>query len=241
LCSPVTTPTARLPRTPTWGLFDVVITLVLTVVLVVVVSIAMEIISAPLGAVVILGSLVSWVGLAGWPILAAKFRGNGAVIDFDIRFSASDIRWGVIGGAVGLGLAALAAGITMLIVGDFNSAAGVAAEQLVQQSGVLVWVIFGLLLMVGAPIAEELAFRGLFFGALVKRGIRPTWVIIITAAAFALFHFEPQRMLVLFVVGLTFGYVRYKSGSLGAAMIAHGVNNAPAALYVMVGMPEVTP
>lgn len=237
----MTVPATHIPQTPRWGLFDVVITLVLTLVLVVVLSISLEIMSAPFGAVVILGSLVSWVGLAGWPILVARFRGNGAVIDFNIRFTASDIRWGVIGGAVGLGLAALAAGLTMLIVGDFNSAAGVAAEQLVSQSGVLVWVTFGLLLMVGAPIAEELAFRGLFFGALTKRGIRPTWVIIITAAAFALFHFEPQRMLVLFVAGLTFGFVRYKSGSLGAAMIAHGVNNAPAAIYVMLGMPEVTP
>ena len=226
---------------PRWGIFDFVITIVMTVVFVVIATIAMEILNAPFATVVIVGSIASWIGLAGWPILIARVRGNGARIDYGIRFSASDIRWGVVGGAVALGLAAIAAGLTTLVVGDFNSAAGVAAEQLTAESGPLVWIVFGLLLMVGAPIAEELAFRGLLFGALVKRGIRPTWIIIITALAFALFHFEPQRMLVLFVAGLAFGFVRYRTGSTGAAMIAHGVNNAPAAVYVMLGMPEVTP
>lgn len=240
----MTAPTAetqQTPPAPRWGLFDVVITLVMTIVLVIIASVVLELANASFAVIVIVGSLVSWIGLAGWPILAAKYRGNGARIDYNIRFTPSDIGWGVIGGFVGLILAGLAAGLTMLIVGDFNSAAGVAAEQLVQETDVLYWIIFGLLLMVGAPIAEELAFRGLFFGALINRGMRPTWVIIITAAVFALFHFEPQRMLVLFVAGLTFGFVRYRSGSLGAAMIAHGVNNAPAAVYVMFGMPEVTP
>ena len=226
---------------PRWGIFDFVITIVLTLVFVVIATVALEILNAPFATVVIAGSIASWLGLAGWPILIARMRGNGARIDYNIRFSRSDIRWGVVGGAVGLGLAGIAAAITALVFGDFNSAAGVAAEQLTAESGPLVWIIFGLLLMIGAPIAEELAFRGLLFGALAKRGIRPTWIIIITALAFALFHFEPQRMLVLFVAGLTFGFVRYRTGSTGAAMIAHGVNNAPAAVYVMLGMPEVTP
>jgi len=226
---------------PRWGLFDVVITLVLALVLAITAAVMLEIVSASFGTVIIVGSLASWVGLAGWPIVAAHMRGNGVRIDYDLYFNWSAVRWGIGGGVVGLALAAIAAGITMLVIGDFNSAAGIAAQQLVSQSDALTWVVFGLLLMVGAPIAEELAFRGLMFGALVKRGIRPTWVIVITALAFALFHFEPSRMLVLLVIGLTLGFVRYRSGSLGAAMIAHGVNNAPAAIYVMLGMPEMTP
>jgi membrane protease YdiL (CAAX protease family) len=90
-------------------------------------------------------------------------------------------------------------------------------------------------------IAEELAFRGLLFGALQRRGVGAFWTIVITAVVFAAFHFEPTRFFVLLAPGLVFGFVRWKTGSLGAAMVAHGVNNAPAAVFLLIGLPEVTP
>jgi uncharacterized protein len=228
-------------RPQRWGLWDVVITLVLALVFAVTASVILELLGASFATIVIVGSLASWVGLAGWPIIATLWRGNGPRIDLGLTLTWADVRIGVIGGVVGLLLAAAAVAITAAIVGDFTSAAGEAAELLIAQSSPPMWIAFGLLVMVGAPIAEELAFRGLMFSALLKRGIRPWWVIVITSAVFAAFHIEPTRMLVLFVIGLVLGYVRYRTHSVGAAMVAHGVNNAPAAIYVMLGMPGVTP
>ena len=69
-------------------------------------------------------------------------------------------------------------------------------------------VVLALLAGVGAPIVEELAFRGLLFGALEKRGQGQVACVLISAVAFALFHFEPVRFPVLLVIGLALGTVR---------------------------------
>ncbi len=233
--APVSTP-AR-----TWGLWDAVICLVGAQLLGLAVGLPLVFSSAPIGVVIIVGSAAPWLMLAGWPLYATWKRGAGPRIDLHLRLSWSDVRWGVLGGVVGLLGAAVAAGITLLVVGDFTSLAAEAAEELLTSASFTSLFIFALMLMVGAPIAEELAFRGLLFGALQKRGVGAAWAIIISAVVFAMFHFEPTRFFVLLVPGLVFGYVRWKTGSLGAAMVAHGVNNAPAAVFLLAGMPVVTP
>ena len=224
-----------------WGLWDAVVCLVGAQILGLVVGLVLFAISAPIGVLIIVGSAAPWLLLAGWPLYATSRWGNGPRIDLDLRWSWSDVRWGVLAGLVGLFFAAIIAAITTLIVGDFTSLAAEAAEELVDSASFASLFVFALMLMVGAPIAEELAFRGLLFGALQRRGVGAAWTIIITAVVFAAFHFEPTRFFVLLAPGLVFGFVRWKTGSLGAAMVAHGVNNAPAAVFLLVGMPEVTP
>lgn len=224
-----------------WGLWDAVVCLVGAQILGLVVGLVLFAISAPIGVLIIVGSAAPWLLLAGWPLYATSRWGNGPRIDLDLRLSWSDVRWGVLAGLVGLFFAAIIAAITTLIVGDFTSLAAEAAEELVDSASFASLFVFALMLMVGAPIAEELAFRGLLFGALQRRGVGAAWTIIITAVVFAAFHFEPTRFFVLLAPGLVFGFVRWKTGSLGAAMVAHGVNNAPAAVFLLVGMPEVTP
>lgn len=224
-----------------WGLWDAVVCLVGAQILGLVVGLVLFAISAPIGVLIIVGSAAPWLLLAGWPLYATSRWGNGPRVDLDLRLSWSDVRWGVLAGLVGLFCAAIIAAITTLIVGDFTSLAAEAAEELVASASFASLFVFALMLMVGAPIAEELAFRGLLFGALQRRGVGAAWTIIITAVVFAAFHFEPTRFFVLLAPGLVFGFVRWKTGSLGAAMVAHGVNNAPAAVFLLVGMPEVTP
>jgi len=88
--------------------------------------------------------------------------------------------------------------------------------------------------MFGAPIVEEIAFRGMLYGALAKAHINEHLVVLITALVFALFHFEPKRFLILFVIGIILGEVRRRTGSTSAAIVAHVVNNAPAAIFTLV-------
>lgn len=229
----------RVMRAQRWGLWDVVITLVLALVFAVTAAVLADLSGASFSLTLIIGALSSWIGLAGWPIVATVWRGNGPRIDLGLTLNWSDVRWGVSAGLIGLVLAGIAAGLTMLVFGDFSSAAGDAAESLIAQSGPIAWVAFGLLILIGAPIAEELAFRGLMFSALLKRGVKPWLVIVLTSAAFALFHLEPTRIFLLFVIGLVLGFVRYRTNSVGTAIVAHAVNNAPAALLVMFGLPDL--
>lgn len=222
-----------------WGLWDIPITLVLALVFATAAAVLAEVLGASFTVALIAGALSSWIGLAGWPIVVTIWRGNGPRLDLGFTMNWSDVRWGVLAGLVGLLLAGVAAALTMAVFGDFTSAAGDAAELLIAQSGPIAWITFGLLIMVGAPIAEELAFRGLMFSALLKRGVKPWLVIVITSALFAVFHIEPTRVFLLFVIGLVLGFVRYRTNSIGSAIIAHGVINAPAAIFVMFGLPEV--
>jgi membrane protease YdiL (CAAX protease family) len=191
--------------------------------------------------VILVGTTVPWLALAGWPIIATLRRGNGPRIDLGLRLTWSDTGWGVLTGFVGLIAAGLAALATQLMVPEVTSAAGEAAAELQESAGRLAITMFAALVMVGAPVVEELFFRGLFFSALRKRGVNAVLTIVITGVVFAGFHFEPTRFLVLLPTGLLLGWVRWKTGSTGAAMVAHGVVNAPGAIVLLVGLPDMSP
>jgi Predicted metal-dependent membrane protease len=142
---------------------------------------------------------------------------------------------------VELFLAGIIALITQAIAGDFSSAAGDVAfgpptVRSVLDAGHLRGDDHGR----GTDRGGD-RFRGMLFNSLRKKGLGAVWTIIITAVVFSAFHFEPIRFFLLLPIGLVYGWVRWKTGSLGAAMVAHGVNNAPAALVVLLGVPEVTP
>jgi hypothetical protein len=123
--------------------------------------------------------------------------------------------------------------ISVQLFGDFSAAAADEAEKLADNGSLLTLLILAVLVVVGAPIAEELTFRGLLWAGLAKRRAADWVCVLVTAAAFALIHFEPKRVLVLFTIGVVLGVVRLKSQSVGASMIAHGVNNLPPALGLL--------
>lgn len=226
---------------PRWGIGAAVITIVGALVLGLASAVPLLILEAPLAITAIVGTAVPWLALAGWPLLVTRWKGNGPRIDLGMRLTWSDVGWGAGAGVVGLIGAGIIALITQAIVGDFNSAAGDVATELRDEGPFLALLIFSIMIMVGAPMVEEIAFRGMLFNALRKKGLGAVWTIVLTAVIFSAFHFEPVRFFLLLPIGLVYGWVRWKTGSLGAAMVAHGVNNSPAALVVLLGVPEMTP
>ena len=79
------------------------------------------------------------------------------------------------------------------------------------------------------PLQEELLFRGfLFRGFAPSLGVWPTTVI--TAALWALIHVQYQWFFVceIFALGLAFGYLRARSGSLFLTIGLHAAVNAMA-------------
>ena len=230
----------RVLRAPRWGLWDVTIGLVGSIVVGLVVAVALYLADASIAVQVIVGVTSTWLVLAGWPILATVRRGNGPVIDLGLRLTWPDTGWGVLGGFVALLSAGVAAAITQVFVPDLNSSAAQAADEL-RSSGRLAIAVFALIVMVGAPIVEELFFRGLFYGAVRKAGASAVWTIVITAVAFAGFHLEPLRLFVLLPTGLVLGWVRWKTGSTSASMVAHGFVNAPGAILLLLGVDGMSP
>ena len=75
-----------------------------------------------------------------------------------------------------------------------------------------------------APLFEEWLCRGLVLRGLMKN-MNPTGAILVSAAFFAVLHMNPWQALPAFILGVLFGYVYYRTGSLKLTMLMHCVNN----------------
>ena len=87
-----------------------------------------------------------------------------------------------------------------------------------------------------APFFEEWLCRGMVLRGLLNyehknkagetvRGLKPVWAIVISAAFFALIHFNSWQGIAAFAMGLVFGYVYYRTGSIWLTMLMHFTNN----------------
>ncbi len=84
------------------------------------------------------------------------------------------------------------------------------------------WAVW--LIAVNPALFEELAFRGLLFGALIRRvGLVET--LAVTSVAFAILHLSPIMLPTHVGLGLYLGWLRHRSGSLYPAMTAHFLHN----------------
>ncbi len=89
-----------------------------------------------------------------------------------------------------------------------------------------------LLLAVAAPLLEEILFRGIILRFLLKK--MPPWkAIVISALAFGVFHLNIWQFTGAFIMGIFFGFLFWKTGSLFYPVLFHFINNALAYLMVM--------
>ena len=189
----------------------------------------------PLTWTLLLGTTVPWLALGGWPLFTTWLQGNGPRIDLGLRLTWRDVGWGVIGGVAALVLGgAIAAGL-QAIFPELTAAATEVAEDLRAEGSRPALIVFAVCVGIGAPIVEELAFRGLGYNSLAKRGVGTVWTIVITTVVFAAFHFEPMRLPILLASGAILGVLRWRTRALGASIVAHAVNNLPGAAFLLVG------
>lgn len=89
----------------------------------------------------------------------------------------------------------------------------------------IAYLAFALLL---APILEEVTFRGVALGALVVRGVPPLMAMALSSAAFTFLHLQYSipALIVVFVAGMGFAWLRLKSGSMLVPILAHIAANS---------------
>lgn len=80
--------------------------------------------------------------------------------------------------------------------------------------------------IVAAPLGEEYFFRGLFQNALTGARIRIGWAVLITSVAFSAIHGDPVGFAARLELGLLFGWLFWRTGSVWPGMLAHAANNA---------------
>ena len=92
-------------------------------------------------------------------------------------------------------------------------------------------VLLVLVVVVGAPIVEELMYRGLLQGAFTRRLDEKVGVVVV-AAWFAIIHFRPVEYPGLFLFALVLGICALRTRRLGMGIMAHLAFNATGLVLV---------
>lgn len=177
--------------------------------------------------------LPSWIGLIGASVVVSRLYGTGSVRDdYGVGFRLVDL-WGLpIGVVVQL--------VFIPVLYDGLSALGVdtsdldrPAKQLTSQAqdrlGVVLIVV---LVVVGAPIVEELFFRGLVLRAMEAR--YSDWLAMAgSAVLFGLIHFQPLQFAGLTLFGFVLAYCAHRTRRLGMGMLAHAAFNATTVVLLL--------
>jgi len=106
------------------------------------------------------------------------------------------------------------------------------AERLVDRADGGSMILLVVMVCIGAPIVEEIVYRGMLQGSFAAR-IDHKAALLIVAAWFAIIHFRPVEYPGLFVFGLVAGACFLATGRLGTAIITHAAFNTTGLLLAL--------
>jgi membrane protease YdiL (CAAX protease family) len=172
--------------------------------------------------------IAGWAAyLAGMWVASQRAGSGDPIVDYGISFEPIDV--------AGIGVGVLCQLVLINLVylplealwpGTFNDDRiqenARTLTDLVDGSSAVVLV---LLVVVGAPVVEELFYRGLLQRSLAAR-FDESIVLVGVAAVFALVHFRPIEYPGLFAFGLVLGACALITGRLGLAIVTHMAFNA---------------
>lgn len=105
-------------------------------------------------------------------------------------------------------------------------------ETLVRGTAAAAWTT-ALVMVVAAPVVEEIAFRGLLFSTLRRRMSTP-WAALLSGALFGAIHlYSPPSAVQVAAGGVLYAWAYARTGSLLPAMLAHAVHNTVAAAGIV--------
>ena len=81
-----------------------------------------------------------------------------------------------------------------------------------------------------APIGEEICFRGIILGGLLKTRCRPWIAILVSAIIFASFHGFGANFVTAMLFGILAGWLYWRTGSIIPGIIIHITNNSLTAI-----------
>ena len=89
--------------------------------------------------------------------------------------------------------------------------------------------------VIGAPIVEEIFFRGLIFDRL-KKGMPVVAAMLLSSLAFGAPHLQPVWILYAAFLGMVFSYIFQKTGSIRATIATHLAFNLTSTLIGFIGI-----
>jgi membrane protease YdiL (CAAX protease family) len=193
--------------------------------------------SAPIPVAVTVANVLGlWVGLVGAAVIASRVRGRG---DLGQDYGWGLGRWWDLPGGAAIGLACQY-GLIPLLYLPFEQLDHHLRHELSQPAhrdtaaahSVGTVAVLLLFLAVGAPLVEELFFRGLLFRALLGRTPVPV-AVVVSAILFALAHFEAVQFGGLAVFGVVLAVLAWRTGRLMPGIGAHAAFNLAAVASVV--------
>ena len=232
-----------------WGLPDVAIAWVVGIVAAVVTG---SIVAAAAGidsdrvsddVGVLLASVIGQaIGVVGTLALVAGRKGRGSLAtDFGLVARMPGDRWTTatlwLLAGVALQLAILP--FLQLVVNVHGKVETQEVVEQFEQARGATLVLFAVLVVTVAPVAEELLFRGALLRALQRR-MTPAWAVFVSAVAFAAVHplSSPTIGSIiavpgLFALGLVSAAVAIRTGNLSASILMHAGFNLLTAVSVL--------
>ncbi|MGH9246412.1 MAG: lysostaphin resistance A-like protein [Acidimicrobiales bacterium] len=179
-------------------------------------------------SVLLLLQVPLWAGLLGIPLWAARTKGNGARTDFGLWMRPLDAPVGL---AIGVALQLLVIPaiyyplfrLTPLTSEDVSAPAEALASD---ADGPLGVVLLVLLVVIGAPLAEEVFYRGLLLRSFARRGMGAASAVALTSVLFGLSHFLIIQLPALLAFGLVAATLAERTDRLGPSVWAHVGFNA---------------
>jgi membrane protease YdiL (CAAX protease family) len=173
-------------------------------------------------------------------LLVTRLRGNGPRTDLGLVWSWRDVRLGAAYGFGGLVVTVPASLLYAALVGPGRASSAVGDVFGGLRAGPVAAVGVALVVVLLAPLCEEIVYRGLLWGAVSQRWGR--WAaLIVSTVVFAIAHLEWTRIPLLLIVALPIGLARLYAGNLTASIVAHQVTNLLPGLALMFSVAGVAP
>jgi CAAX protease family protein len=212
-------------RTPRWGLGDAAVGLLVGWVATAVVlgiwagAKGLDSNHPSLGALAV-GEAALWVGLLGAPVLASKRKGAGSLsVDFGLSFRWADAPIGLVAGLVCQYVLVWLIYLPLRqVVSQHDLDAPV--RQVTDNAHGVSYFVLTVVVVVGAPIVEELFFRGLVLRSLQRR-FGDAWAVIGSAVLFGVAHFEKYQLPALVALGIVLGIMAVRTRRLGLSIFTH--------------------
>ena len=170
-----------------------------------------------------------WIGTLGIPLWLYYSKGI-SWRQFGWRFKRSDIFKGLL---IGLGTQ-IAAGLLYLplyVIFDDIDVSEPAKELVDKATGLGVFLLF-LVVVVGAPVVEEIFYRGLTLKAFEKK-MGGRLALVASSLLFAVAHLQFVQFPALFLFGFVAAYLARKYDRLGRAVWAHVGFNATTVIALL--------
>ncbi len=162
-----------------------------------------------------------------------RFRATGRLVDdLGLRFSRADWRGALVGlGSQFLVLPILYLFIEAFVSRDLTKDLEAPARDLTNDARGAGFFVLAVLLIFGAPLVEELFYRGLLLKAL-KRHLPAPLAVIGCGIGFGAAHFNLVTLPGLAVFGIVLAILAHRSGRLGSSIVAHAAFNATTVAFL---------